>query len=120
MIEVRPPIQPPKERVSYDTATQRLVPTVAASLKTALKNIKKPEENGDTADIKEGDCCKNNGCKQTYPPTSDECKYHPGYPVFHEVLLSAFTVAVIQNLMFPGYEVLVLLSEENVRVSTFS
>ena len=117
---MRPPIQPPKERVSYDTATQRLVPTVAASLKTAIKNIKKPEENGDVADVKEGDCCKNNGCKQTYPPTSDECKYHPGYPVFHEVLLSAHIVAVIQNLMFPGYEVLVLLSEENVRVSTFS
>ena len=87
VIEVRPPIQPPKERVSYDTPTQRLVPTVAASLKTALKNIKKPEENGDVADVKEGDCCKNNGCKQTYPPASEECKYHPGYPVFHEVIL---------------------------------
>ena len=85
VIEVRPPIAPAKERPPVDSPTQRLTPTVAASLKTALKNIKKLEENTDEVEVKEGDCCKNNGCKVTYPPTSDECKYHPGFPVFHEV-----------------------------------
>lgn len=84
VIEVRPPIAPAKDRVPVDSPTQRLTPTVAASLKTALKNVKKPEENTGDVEVKEGDCCKNNGCKVTYPPTSDECKYHPGFPVFHE------------------------------------
>jgi len=33
---------------------------------------------------KEGDTCKNNGCKETFPGMVDDCKHHPGYPVFHE------------------------------------
>ena len=85
VIEVRPPIQPPKERPSVESPRQRLTPTIAASLKQALQNIKKREVEDGEDKVKDGDCCKNNGCKQTYPPTSDECKYHPGYPVFHEV-----------------------------------
>jgi len=84
VIEVRPPIQPPKERPSVESPRQRLTPTIAASLKQALQNIKKREVEDGEDKVKDGDCCKNNGCKQTYPPTSDECKYHPGYPVFHE------------------------------------
>ena len=85
VIEVRPPIQPPQERPSVDSPRQRLTPTVAASLKKALENIKKPEANGEEVKIKEGDTCKNNGCKKTYPALDETCKYHPGYPVFHEV-----------------------------------
>ena len=87
VIEVRPPIQPPKERPCVDSPRQRLTPTVAASLTKALQNIKKPEANGDGEEVqaKEGDTCKNNGCKETFPGMDDNCKHHPGYPVFHEV-----------------------------------
>jgi len=86
VIEVRPPIQPPKERCSVDCERKRLIPTIAASLKKALENLKKPVENGENGVIqaKEGDTCKNNGCKKTFPSASEECTYHPGYPVFHE------------------------------------
>jgi len=43
-------------------------------------------ENGDSAVIAEGECCKNNGCKKTYSAerVDNECLYHPGIPVFHE------------------------------------
>ena len=120
VIEVRPPIAPAKERVSVDSPTQRLTPTVAASLLTALKNVKKLEENMEDGEVKEGDCCKNNGCKVTYPPTSDECKYHPGFPVFHEVSVEYFTSENYVLNTFSGHEILVVLSEKDLRISTFS
>ena len=120
VIEVRPPIAPAKERVPVDSPTQRLTPTVAASLLTALKNVKKLEENTEDGEVKEGDCCKNNGCKVTYPPTSDECKYHPGFPVFHEVSVEYFTSENYALNTFSGHEILVVLSEKDLRISTFS
>jgi len=88
VIEVRPPIQPAMARPSADTPLVRITPTVAASLKQALANLPKPETNGDNMTIKEGESCKNNGCKKTYAGenTNTECKYHPGVPVFHEGL----------------------------------
>ena len=120
VIEVRPPIAPAKERVPVDSPTQRLTPTVAASLKTALKNIKKLEENTGEVEVKEGDCCKNNGCKVTYPPTSDECKYHPGFPVFHEVSNEQSTFKEHSLNTCLGHEILVVLSEKDLRISTVS
>jgi len=86
VIEVRPPIQPAKERCCVDSPRQRLSPTVAASLKQALLNIKKPVDDGEGVKANEGDTCKNNGCKKVFPAVDEVCKYHPGYPVFHEGL----------------------------------
>jgi len=74
-------------RPSYDTPMTRLEPTVAASLKQAIAALPPPQiENGDSAVIAEGECCKNNGCKKTYSAerVDNECLYHPGIPVFHE------------------------------------
>ena len=37
--------------------------------------------------IKLGESCKNNGCKNTYQGEDvdyNNCKHHPGIPVFHE------------------------------------
>lgn len=84
VVEVRPPIQPPMARPSVETERQRLIPTVAASLKQAMQNLKIPEKTGEQGNVKTGDCCKNNGCKETFPPSSEDCRHHPGYPVFHE------------------------------------
>jgi len=84
VIEVRPPIQAPMARPSLDTPLTRMSPTVAASLKQAVASIPPPETTGEDIVIKEGEPCKNNGCKETYPGKITECKYHPGIPVFHE------------------------------------
>merc|ERR1712012_977659 len=87
VVETRPPIQPEAPRPSYDTPMTRLEPTVAASLKQAIAALPPPQiENGDSAVIAEGECCKNNGCKKTYSAerVDNECLYHPGIPVFHE------------------------------------
>ena len=119
VVEVRPPIQPAMARPSVETERQRLIPTVSASLKQALQNLKVPEKTGEQGDVKPGDCCKNNGCKETYPPTSEDCKYHPGYPVFHEVPAFIYHEALC-SVIFLGHEVLVLLSTQDVRVSAFS
>ena len=116
VIEVRAPIQPPMARPSVDTERQRLTPVVAASLKQAMQNIKLPEESGDKGEVKPGDCCKNNGCKETFPPSSEDCKYHPGYPVFHEVRLAVSWWLCSNDCA--GYEILVLLSAEDNRVPT--
>lgn len=42
--------------------------------------------NGADSQIKEGEPCKNGGCKKVYSPGCDEdnCLYHPGVPIFHE------------------------------------
>jgi len=84
VIEVRPPIQPSMARPSADTPLVRMTPTVAASLKQTMANLPNPEENGDDVAIKEGESCKNNGCKEFYGGENLECKFHPGVPVFHE------------------------------------
>jgi len=84
VIEVRPPIQAPMARPSIDTPLVRLSPTVAASLKQAVANIPPPVNTGEEVIVKEGEPCKNNGCKEVFPGKITECKYHPGIPVFHE------------------------------------
>jgi len=85
VIEVRPPIQPAMPRPSIETPTIRITPTVAASLKQAIANLPPPETIEETTEVKEGETCKNNGCKAVFGSTeSTECKYHPGVPVFHE------------------------------------
>ena len=119
VIEVRPPIQPPMARPSVETERQRLIATVAASLKQALQTLKRPETNGEQSAVKTGDCCKNNGCKETFPPTSEDCRYHPGYPVFHEVRQFICTNQCVQSSSL-GHEILVLLSAQDIRVSAFS
>ena len=62
VIEVRPPIQPPMARPSVETERQRLTPTVAASLKQALQNLKRPETTGEQ------------GASQRYPGNTNMCK----------------------------------------------
>jgi len=84
VIEVRPPIQPAMVRPSIESPLVRLTPTVAASLKQAVESLPKPETNGEEVTIKEGESCKNNGCKETFGGETSECKHHPGVPVFHE------------------------------------
>ena len=112
VIEVRPPIQPSMARPSADTPLVRMTPTVAASLKQTMANLPNPEENGDDVAIKEGESCKNNGCKEFYGGENLECKFHPGVPVFHEVNNDNLASTEI-SFYFLGYEVLVLLPEEN-------
>ena len=85
VIEVRPPIQPAMTRPAKDTPLVRMTPTVAASLKQAVENLPPSEANGEEVAIKEGESCKNNGCKEVYGTQNTECKFHPGVPVFHEV-----------------------------------
>ena len=118
VIEVRPPIQPPMARPSTESERKRLIPTVAASLKQALQNLKIPDRNSNEGEVKPGDCCKNNGCKETFPPTSEDCKYHPGYPVFHEVTTRRTETGF--SLHFAGHEILVVLPAEDNRVPTLS
>ena len=118
VIEVRPPIQPPMARPSTESERKRLIPTVAASLKQALQNLKIPDRNSNEGEVKPGDCCKNNGCKETFPPTSEDCKYHPGYPVFHEV--TTLRTETGFSLHFAGHEILVVLPAEDNRVPTLS
>ena len=99
---MRPPIQPAKERCCVDSPRQRLSPTVAASLKQALLNIKKPVDDGEGVKAKEGDTCKNNGCKKVFPAVDEVCKYHPGYPVFHEVRIIFKKLNLEKNIIFKG------------------
>jgi len=88
VIEVRPPIQAALKRPDYSSCPmERLIPTIAQSARTAVAGLlaaKPVEVNGDgEAEVAVGTTCKNNGCKVVYP-CEGECKYHPGYPVFHE------------------------------------
>jgi hypothetical protein len=82
-----------------------------------VANLTKPETNGEEAAIKDGESCKNNGCKESYGGDNSECKHHPGVPVFHEVHLDKEMISHFK-IYFPGNEILVLLSEEDIRVST--
>eukprot|EP00088_Acartia_fossae_P052923 TRINITY_DN599_c0_g1_i1.p1 TRINITY_DN599_c0_g1~~TRINITY_DN599_c0_g1_i1.p1 ORF type:complete len:365 (+),score=62.74 TRINITY_DN599_c0_g1_i1:29-1096(+) len=91
VVEVRAPIAEALPRPSFTTAMKRLTPTVAGSLKDQLKQMEKIAVNGDSAckEVRIGESCKNNGCKNTYQGEDVEynnCKYHPGIPVFHEGL----------------------------------
>ena len=48
-----------------------------------------------------GESCKNNGCERKYEGAEGDytnCKYHPGYPVFHEGTQSLRVVAVYHIL----------------------
>ena len=85
---MRPQIQPAMSRPAKDTPLVRMTPTVAASLKQAVASIPPPEADGEEAAIKEGESCKNNGCKMVFGGDNPECKHHPGVPVFHEVELT--------------------------------
>lgn len=86
-VVVRPPIQPSMTRPSLESCLMtRLQPTVASSARQAVASLQaKQEEGGDGEAIKEGESCKNNGCKVTFSEeVCEECKHHPGVPVFHE------------------------------------
>jgi len=89
VVETRPPIAPAVERPPLDSPLTRLEPNVAASLKQAVAALPKPVTEGETeVVIRDGEACKNNGCKAMFSSlTADtECVHHPGYPVFHEGL----------------------------------
>jgi len=83
-VVVRPPIQPAMVRPSKDVPLVRLKPTVAASLVKAVAALPAPSKEENSSAIKEGESCKNNGCKKTYPGDEQDCLFHPGFPVFHE------------------------------------
>jgi len=89
VVEVRAPIAEALPRPPFSTPLVRLKVTVAQSLKDQIKSIlSNVTQNGHSnTEVKEGESCKNNGCKKTYTgPDNDynSCKYHPGIPVFHE------------------------------------
>lgn len=89
VIEVRAPIQESLPRPPYNTPLVRLKATVASSLEDQLKSLQNTaDQNGNTGDeVRIGESCKNNGCKNTYAGPDDlydNCKHHPGFPVFHE------------------------------------
>jgi len=89
VLEVRAPIAEALPRPSYTSTLKRLTPSVAASLKDQLKKLEANSVNGDASSnqIKIGESCKNNGCKNTYQGDEvdySNCKHHPGIPVFHE------------------------------------
>jgi len=87
VVEVRAPIQESLPRPSYSTPLVRLKPTIAASLQQQMAKMTVTTENTATNEVKLGESCKNNGCKNTYQgPEQDysNCKHHPGIPVFHE------------------------------------
>jgi cysteine/histidine-rich domain-containing protein 1 len=111
VIEVRPPMQPAMTRPVKDTPLVRMTPTVAASLRQAVANLPPPEANGEESAIKEGESCKNNGCKEVYGGVNSECKHHPGVPVFHEVKKARIFIQMSMCIL--GHEVLVLLPEED-------
>jgi len=90
VVEVRAPIAEALPRPPFSTPVKRLTPNVAASLKDQLKKLE-TVSNGDASslEIKLGESCKNNGCKNTYQGEDvdyNNCKHHPGIPVFHEGL----------------------------------
>jgi len=90
LVEVRAPIAESLPRPSYSTPMVRLQPTVAASLKAQATPLNNDLTNGNAeSETKMGESCKNNGCKRKYEGAEGDytnCKYHPGYPVFHEGL----------------------------------
>ncbi|KAK3877094.1 hypothetical protein Pcinc_018166 [Petrolisthes cinctipes] len=94
---VAPKLLPRLPRPDFGEPMQRLPVTVSQSLKQALeKNAdkegsvsNKDAEEEVTGLVKEGEACKNNGCKMTYEgehSNLEMCKHHPGIPVFHEGL----------------------------------
>lgn len=89
VVEVRAPIAEALPRPSYNIPLTRLNPKVAGSLKDQLKQIAAASQNGHTtsSEVRIGETCKNNGCKNSYQGEDvdyNNCKYHPGVPVFHE------------------------------------
>jgi len=88
VVEVRAPIQESLPRPPYTTPLVRLTPTVAASLKQQAASISSSStSNTSSGEVKLGESCKNNGCKNTYRGSEEDysnCKHHPGIPVFHE------------------------------------
>merc|ERR1712083_831115 len=98
---VRAPIQKGMKRPPVNAPMLRLNPKIAPSLKQ--QKVVAPSagpSQSDEGDINVGESCKNNGCKVSYagPETTySDCVFHPGIPIFHEVL--------------------VLLPTENLRVS---
>ncbi|PSN42786.1 Cysteine and histidine-rich domain-containing protein [Blattella germanica] len=66
---------------------------VSSALANQVNFLKKQvsedaNKNGEEVEVTVGTSCKNGGCKQTYDgvSSSSSCRYHPGYPVFHEGL----------------------------------
>jgi cysteine/histidine-rich domain-containing protein 1 len=91
LVEVRAPIAEALPRPAYTTPLTRLKPTVAGSLKEQLKQLQANSVIGDASSLETriGESCKNNGCKNTYQGEDvdyNNCKHHPGIPVFHEGL----------------------------------
>jgi len=89
VIEHRAPVQEAKKRPALDTPLIRLNPTIAPSLKQQQQSavVQQQQKDGaESAEIAIGECCKNNGCKETYrgPDEIQQCRHHPGVPVFHE------------------------------------
>jgi len=91
IVEVRAPIPEAMSRPPYSSPMVRLTPTIAGSLAAQVKTMleQAAENNQDSDEIRQGESCKNNGCKNTYIGVEGDytnCKHHPGYPVFHEGL----------------------------------
>ncbi|XP_012286332.1 cysteine and histidine-rich domain-containing protein [Orussus abietinus] len=88
-------VQPLKERAAlerppFDSPQVTLTPTVSSSLLQQIEGLtSQPVEVNTDTKVSIGESCKNNSCKATYQgSTSDEedCKHHPGVPIFHEGL----------------------------------
>ncbi|XP_033739622.1 cysteine and histidine-rich domain-containing protein 1-like [Pecten maximus] len=93
----RQPVKPkdPNDRPSIAEPKQKLKCVVGASLKTVLEKklqeLSLIQQNADTdgksEEIKVGTSCKRNACKACYngeDSNKEQCRYHPGIPVFHE------------------------------------
>jgi len=74
LTRITPKISPMfKKQLDSQTGSNSCQPCVAAN-------------NKDSNEIKEGEPCKNGGCRVTYgsPEANNDCVYHPGVPIFHE------------------------------------
>ncbi|XP_022604255.1 cysteine and histidine-rich domain-containing protein 1-like isoform X2 [Seriola dumerili] len=90
-------IQAPKpleqvHRPSDEEPLVRMQQKVSSSLRQALEKLdlngSKHTDNAEEGDeVKIGTSCKNGGCAKYYSGSAsdgEECKHHPGLPVFHE------------------------------------
>jgi len=92
------PLKPAAPRPDWSTTpTVAVTPKPSPSFQKTLDSQKQSgsgasvtpvsSSNGSSSSddqIKEGEPCKNGGCKLTYPNDDIDCVYHPGVPIFHE------------------------------------